>query len=290
MSIFSAGDFFSSRTAIIAGSGVLPVTVAKELEKRGQNPFLVLLRGEVDAALYHYEHCELSIVELAQLIKVLKEASICNIILAGGVEKRPLLRQLRLDWTTFLALPKLFRALRSGDDALLRAFIHIIEAYGFFVVGVHEILPDLLAPVAFNLTIRRATRKEKIDILLAAKAAKYLGQLDIGQAAVAINGRVVAVEGAEGTDGMLRRICEMRERKKIPPKGGVLVKCAKPQQDHRVDLPSIGPMTIMNMVKSGLSGVAVEANKSLILSVKETIAKANEYSLFIETFENFDHE
>ncbi|WP_336294396.1 LpxI family protein [Bartonella sp. CB169] len=290
MSISDARVFFSGRTAIIAGNGVLPINVAQELEKYGQNPFLVLLRDEADAVLYRYEHCELSIVELARLVKILKTAGICNIVLAGGVKKRPLLTQLRLDWTTFLALPKLIWALRSGDDALLKAFIRVIEAHGFCVIGAHEIVPDLLAPIKFNLTSRRATKKEKKDIFLAARAAKRLGQLDIGQAAVAINGRVIAVEGAEGTDNMLWRVCEMRERGQIPSKGGVLVKCAKPQQDHRVDLPSIGPVTIMNIAKSGLSGVAVEANRSLILSMKTTIEKANQYSLFIETFEKVDHE
>ncbi|WP_317993128.1 LpxI family protein [Bartonella gliris] len=278
------------RTAIIAGNGVLPITVAQALEKHGQNPFLVLLRDEADAVLYRYEHCELSIVELARLIKTLKAAAICNIVLAGGVKKRPLLRQLQPDWTTFLALPKILGALGRGDDALLKAFIRIVEAHGFCVLGVHEIVPDLLAPMKFDLTVQRATRKDKNDILLAADAAKLLGRLDIGQAAVAVNGRVVAVEGAEGTDNMLWRVCEMRERKQIPSKGGVLVKCAKPQQDHRVDLPSIGPATVMNAAKSGLSGIAVEANKSLILAAKATIEKANKHSLFIETFENFEHE
>ncbi|WP_336279162.1 LpxI family protein [Bartonella sp. CB175] len=290
MSVSDARSFLSGRTAIIAGNGVLPITVAQALERHGQNPFLILLRGEANAALYRYEHCELSIVELARLIKVLKAAEICNIVLAGGVKKRPLLTQLRPDWTTFLALPKLLMALRSGDDALLKAFIRIVESYGFCVIGAHEIVPDLLAPIEFKLTLRRATQKEKSDILLAAEAAKLLGRLDIGQAAVAIDGRVIAVEGAEGTDNMLWRICEMRERKQIPSKGGVLVKCAKPQQDHRVDLPSIGPGTIINIAKSGLYGVAVEANKSLILSAKATVEKANKHSLFIETFENLDHE
>lgn len=290
MLVSGARSIFSGRTAIIAGNGVLPIAVAQELEKNGQSPFLVLLRDEADAVLYGYEHCELSIVELARLVKVLKTAGICNIVLAGGVKKRPFLTQLQLDWTTLLALPKLIWALRGGDDALLKAFIRFIEAHGFCVLGAHEIVPDLLAPIEFNLTLRRATRKEKKDIFLAAEAAKLLGRLDIGQAAVAINGRVIAVEGAEGTDNMLWRVCEMRERGQIPPKGGVLVKCAKPQQDHRVDLPSIGPTTIMNIAKSGLFGIAVEANKSLILSVQTTVEKANKYSLFIETFEKFDHE
>ncbi|MET3589937.1 DUF1009 family protein [Bartonella silvatica] len=290
MPVSCARSLFSGRTAIIAGNGVLPVTVAQELERNGENPFLVLLRGEADAVLSRYENCELSIVELARLVKILKTAKICNIVLAGGVTKRPSLMQLRFDWTTFLALPKLIGALGRGDDALLKAFISVIEAYGFCVIGSHEIVPDLLAPIEFNLTSRRATQKEKKDIFLAAGAVKLLGQLDIGQAAVAVNGRVVAVEGAEGTDNMLWRVCEMRERGQIPPKGGVLVKCVKPQQDHRVDLPSIGPTTITNVAKSGLSGIAVEANKTLILSMKKTIESANKYSLFIETFERFDNE
>ncbi|WP_208440606.1 LpxI family protein [Bartonella raoultii] len=290
MPVSNVRNFLSGRTAIIAGSGVLPITIAQALEENKQNPFLVLLRDEADVVLRRYEHCELSVVELARLVKVLKAAKICNIVLAGGVKRRPLLTELRLDWATFLALPKLIGALRAGDDALLKAFISVIEGYGFRVVGAHEIVPDLLAPVGFDLTLRRATKKEKKDIFLAAKAAKLLGKLDIGQAAVAVNGRVIAVEGAEGTDNMLRRVYEMRERRQIPSKGGVLVKCAKPQQDHRVDLPSIGPETVKNAAKSGLSGIAVEANKSFILSAKTTIEKANEHSLFIETFERFDHE
>ncbi|MCZ2328359.1 LpxI family protein [Bartonella sp. F02] len=287
---FSARRFLAGRTAIIAGNGVLPIIIAQELEKHGQNPFLVLLRDEADTALYSYEHCELSIIELARLIKALKAAEVCNIILAGGVKKRPSLSQLRFDWPTLLALPKLCKALGKGDDALLRAFIQVIEKYGFFVIGAHEVVPDLLAPIEFNLTLRRATKKEKTDILLGSEAAKLLGQLDIGQAVVAINGRVIAVEGAEGTDNMLQRVCEMRKREQIPSKGGVLVKCAKPQQDHRVDLPSIGPTTMINIAKSGLVGVAVEANKSLILSLKETVEEANKHSLFIETFEKSNHE
>ncbi|MBX4336266.1 LpxI family protein [Bartonella raoultii] len=290
MPVSNVRNFLSQRTAIIAGSGVLPITIAQALEESGQNPFIVLLRDEADVILRCYEHCELSVVELARLVKVLKAAKICNIVLAGGVKRRPLLTELRLDWITCLALPKLISALKAGDDALLKAFIRVIEGYGFRVIGAHEIVPDLLAPVGFDLTLRRATQKEKKDIFLAVKVAKRLGELDIGQAAVAVNGRVVAVEGAEGTDNMLHRVYEMRKRRQIPSKGGVLVKCAKPQQDHRVDLPSIGPETVKNIAKSRLSGIAVEANKSLILSVKTTIEKANEYSLFIETFERFDHE
>ncbi|CBI76552.1 phosphatidate cytidyltransferase [Bartonella clarridgeiae 73] len=282
-------SFLSGRTAIIAGNGVLPIVVAQELEKRGQNPFIVLLRGEADVALYSYQHCELSIVELARLFKVLKATEIHNVILAGGVKKRPSLLQLRPDWTTLSALSKLFKALRSGDDTLLKAFIRVVEDRGFCVVGAHEVVPDLLAPIECNLTLQSATPKQSADILLAIEAARLLGRLDIGQAAVAIDGRVVAVEDSKGTDNMLKRVQEIRERQHLP-QGGVLVKCAKPQQDYRVDLPSIGPTTVINVAKSGLSGIAVEAKKSLILSLEKTIEEANKHSLFIETFRTTDNE
>ncbi|ALE03888.1 LpxI family protein [Bartonella ancashensis] len=289
MSLLCHKDHFSGRTAIIAGSGVLPIAVAKALEQRGSDPFIILLRGEVEPVLYAYEHCELSIVELARLLKVLKEKEICNVVLAGGVKRRPALFQLRFDWITLSILPKLLKVLKKGDDALLKTFVQIVESYGFCVVGAHEIVPDLLAPPEFDLTLRRASQKEKSDILLAVSAAKSLGRLDIGQAAVVIDGKVAALEGAEGTDAMLHQIYEMKKSGKVALQGGILVKCVKPQQDYRFDLPSIGPRTIINAAKSGLSGIAVEANKSLILSLRETVAEANKSKLFIETFEISDN-
>ena len=229
----------SGRTAIVAGSGILPIAVAKAIEETGEKPFLIPLKGEADPELYAYDHCEISVVQLARLIKALKKANITNVILAGGVKSRPNLADLRPDWTTLSALPKLFRALGQGDDALLKAFISVVEKYGFHVVGAHEVVPQLLAPKGFNLTKKRADEKNWRDIMLAAEAAAILGKLDIGQGAVAVKGRVVAVEGAEGTDNMLRRITEMRNEKRIPLKGGVLVKRAKEQQDERADLPTI---------------------------------------------------
>ncbi|MCT6872149.1 MAG: UDP-2,3-diacylglucosamine diphosphatase LpxI [Bartonella sp.] len=284
-----ANKVISGRTAIIAGSGVLPLAVAKAIEDNGEKPFLIPLKGEADSELYRYEHCEISVVQLARLIKALKGAKISNVILAGGVKSRPNLSDLRPDWTTISALPKLFHALGQGDDALLKAFIGVVEKYGFKVVGAHEVVPQLLAPIGFNLTKRRANDKEKRDIMRAAEAAALLGKLDIGQGAIAVRGRVVAVEGAEGTDNMLRRIKEMRAEKRIPLKGGVLVKRAKKQQDERADLPTIGPSTIINAHNCGLDGVAVEADRSFILSLKQTIEEADRCALFIETFGKDDY-
>lgn len=275
----------SPHIAIIAGNGLLPIEVAKSLAASGNPPFIFALRGEAAPELYQFEHQELSIVEFAEFIKTMKMRNIGRVILAGGVLNRPHLSDLRLDMPTLRALPKVIGALGKGDDALLRAFIRLLEGYGIKVIGAHEIVPDLLSPLpAQCLTKAHSNKSEQENIRLGAEAARLLGCLDVGQGGVAVGGRVVALEGAEGTDLMLGRVAELRASGRIPPRGGVLVKCAKPSQEERADLPAIGIMTVINADHAGLAGIAVEAGRSFVLGYQETIAEANKRGLFIETF------
>lgn len=274
----------AGRTAIIAGSGLLPLKVAESLEKQGNAPFIVGIKDEADPALYRYDHAEISLVEFRKLIGSLKASGARNVILAGGVRGRPHFAGLRLDGPTLAAIPRMLGALGRGDDALLRAFIGLIESYGFNVVGAHEIVPDLLAPAPGSLTATKPGKDDWHNIALAREAAHMLGVLDVGQAAVAVGGRVVALEGAEGTDAMLERIVQLRRSRRIPQKGGVLVKCAKPAQDERADLPGIGLSTVENVALADLSGIAVEEGKTFILGFGEAIAAANAKGIFIETF------
>src|SRR5690606_4568813 len=118
----------------------------------------------------------------------------------------------------------------KGDDGLLRSVIAAIEKQGIRVVGAHEIVPDLLAPVGV-LTRVHPTKADQRDISAASEAALAIGKLDIGQGAIAIGGRVVALEGIEGTEALLERTGAMRNHGRLAGKtGGVLVKCSKPQQ------------------------------------------------------------
>lgn len=276
----------AGRTAIVAGNGQLPVAVAESLRKLGDNPLIVAIKGEAEPELYAGEHAEISIVELGGLVKILKAEGISNVVLAGGIRHRPEFRAaLRPGNGNLVALYRFLRAFRLGDDGLLRAVIATIESYGFRVLGAHEIVPDILAPAPGTLTRKRADQESVANMHAARQAAIMIGSLDIGQAAIAIGRRVVALEGVEGTDAMLQRVAELRHAKRINRKGGVLVKCAKPQQEVRADLPAIGVSTVENAVKAGLKGIAIEARRTLILGYGETVAAANKAGLFIETFE-----
>jgi len=120
------------------------------------------------------------------------------------------------------------------------------------------------------------------DIEKAASAAMALGALDVGQGAVCVGGRVVALEGVEGTDRMLERVAALRAEGRISARRkGVLVKLCKPQQDVRADLPSIGVSTVDNARKAGLAGIAVEAGRALVLDRQAMIATADASGLFV---------
>src|SRR5262249_37865436 len=115
------------------------------------------------------------------------------------------------------------------------------------------------------------------DISRGVEAAKALGALDIGQSVVVQQGMVLGVEAIEGTDALIARSAGLRREGKGPG----LVKIAKPQQDNRYDLPTIGPDTIEAVARAGFSGVALEAGRSLLLEREKTISLADKAGLFI---------
>ncbi|WP_353641515.1 UDP-2,3-diacylglucosamine diphosphatase LpxI [Mesorhizobium sp. WSM2239] len=275
----AAGD----RVAVVAGSGRLPVTIAKSLAEAGHSPFVVMLAGEAgdDLALASFEHEWLALEEIGALLPLLKHRKITHVVLAGGVSRRPHWRQIRPTLALLRILPRILMALARGDDGLLRVIIGQIEAEGFKVIGAHEVVPDLLAPEGL-MTRARPMKGDAADLDAALAAARAIGALDIGQAAVAIGGRVVALEGVEGTDGLLERVKELRHHGRIGGrKRGVLVKCAKPGQELRADLPGIGPATVDAAHAAGLAGIGVEAGHSLVLDFGETVKRADALGLFV---------
>jgi DUF1009 family protein len=277
--LFGPGD----RVALIAGSGQLPVDVAAGLAKAGNAPFVIVIDGEgVDRSAFEtYEYSQLAPEEVGKLVPLLKRSGITHVVMAGGVSRRPSLRKIKWTLPLLSLLPQVANALRRGDNTLLSAVVGHLEQNGIRVVGAHEILPDLLARQGV-MTKVRPFASDQGDIDAALEAALAIGRLDIGQAAVAIGGRAVALEGVEGTDGLLERVKALRANGRIAGiRRGVLVKCAKPGQELRADLPTIGPATITRAHAAGLAGVAVEAERAFVLEFGTTINHADALGLFV---------
>lgn len=270
------------RVAIISGSGRLPADVASGLERLGHRPFVVLLDGEADGMAFEgHEAVTVSLENFASILPTLKQRGVSHVVLAGGVARRPELRRLKPGWALLSILPDVARALRQGDDGLLTKVVRILEGRGFRVLGAHEVVPDLLASEG-RIGAVCALDADKRDLDAALAAARAIGALDIGQAAVAIGGRAVALEGIEGTDGLLERVKALRGHGRIAGvRRGVLVKCAKVGQELRADLPAIGPATVEAAHAAGLAGIGVEAGRALVLDQAETVRQADALGLFV---------
>jgi len=276
-----------AKVAIIAGSGMLPHSVVDALQASARRPLVVAIEGEAtfDPAPDRYDLLPVKLEHVGLLMPRLKREGVTHLVMAGGIRRRPPLTSLRIRPKVLLFLPKLLWAYARGDDDLLSTLIGWVESHGIIVVGAHEVAPELLAPDQV-MTRAKPTAADEKDISAALEAARAIGRLDIGQAAIAVGGRVVALEGIEGTDGLLERMKDLRSHGRLAgKKRGVLVKCAKPGQESRADLPSIGPRTVVDAHAAGLAGIAVEAGRSFILETGETVRLANELGLFLLGYE-----
>lgn len=272
----------SGRLGIIAGSGLLPVYVADAARRAGEDPLIIALRHESDGRFDGYERVEIGVGDMAGLKAALARGPVRRVVLSGGVRRRPELREIRPTLATLSKVPGIVRTLLSGgDDTVLQMVIRLIEAHGASVIGAHEVAPDLIAQLGPLGTVAPDEEARK-DIARATAAAIALGALDVGQGAVSIGGRIVALEGVEGTDRMLERVADLRREGRISPRRrGVLVKMCKPTQDVRADLPTIGRSTIVNAAAAGLAGIAVEAGRALVLERTDLVDAANEAGLFV---------
>jgi DUF1009 family protein len=272
-----------SRVGIVAGSGSLPVNVADSLASAGLNPFIVALDGEADRLvdLQRHDAIVVPIEAAGPAFDRMRANGVTHAVLAGGVRRRPKLSALKWTPRMLRALPSLAWELTLGDDGILRAVMRHMEAAGISLVGAHEIVPDLLAR-AGPMTRATPSAEDRRNIEAGLQAAQAIGQLDIGQAAIAVGGRVVALEGIEGTDGLLERMADLRGHGRLAGKaGGALVKCSKPDQDLRADLPAIGVRTVWDAKRAGLNGIALEANRAFVLDYEATVEAADAAGIFI---------
>ncbi|UXT89131.1 LpxI family protein [Agrobacterium pusense] len=270
------------RLAIVAGSGQLPLYVANAAREMGEDPFIVRLRDDSRFDWSGFDNAVISVGDVAGLGRLLRDNRVDRVVLSGAVARRPEWREIRPTVAILLKLPSIVKTLLSGgDDAVLQMVIKIIGTLGAKVIGAHEIAPGLLATTGAFGTQKPAEDDLK-DISRAAEAALALGKLDVGQGAVSVGGRIVALEGVEGTDAMLLRVAALRAEGRISPRRrGVLVKLCKPQQDVRADLPTIGIETVENAQQAGLAGIAVEAGRALVLDRDAMLKAADQAGIFV---------
>jgi len=278
MTSSAAGDPLT----IIAGGGSVPAHVAAAAMRAGRPVLVVALKGEADPSVEAFPHEWLGWGDLGRLDTLLTERKARDLVLVGNIRVRPDFKSIKLDLATLKSLKDILAIVIGGDNDVLSGTIKFFERRGQRIIGAHEIAPDLVAGTG-PLGRRKPGRGDAADATVAMRAARAIGAIDAGQAAVAINGRVVALEAAEGTDRMLARLKELREsgRVKWSGRAGVLAKCPKPMQDLRVDMPTIGPRTIEAVIDAGLAGIVLTAGTVMIVEREAVVRRADEAGVFL---------
>lgn len=272
----------SRRIGIVAGGGTLPFAVAASLQQRGDQPVLLAIKGYCDPQLVScWRHHWVNIGRLGQFLDLLR-AEQCNEIVCVGSLVRPALSDIRLDWRTIRAMPSLMAAFRGGDDHLLTGVARILETHGVHFVGVGDVAPALMMPEGV-ITRRVPDPDASRDIEKGRAVLLATSAFDIGQAAIVVDGHVMALEDIEGTDALLGRVARLRAERKIRAAEGrgVLVKTPKRGQDLRFDLPALGPRTIEGVANAKLAGIAVTAGRTLIAESEALVAAADQAGLFV---------
>lgn len=260
----------------------MPLAVARAAVADGRPVHIVAIRGEADQSVEQYSHQWVSWGEIGAILRGLRQDDCREMVIIGSVT-RPDLTAIKFDFGAILNLPRLLKlVVAGGDDAVLTNVVRFFEDKGHVVKGAHEIARDLVASVG-TLSSAKPRRGDELDIVRGFQVVSTMGDYDIGQACVSAREHVIAVEAAEGTDRMLNRCGELRQwgkrvgRKRV----GVLVKCPKPRQELRVDMPVIGTKTVELAAKAGLAGIAILAGKVMIADRAEMLALADAEGLFV---------
>lgn len=254
------------KLGIIAGGGDLPRQLLQFCKENSIEQTIIGIKNHVD---HVSPDAVFRLGRAGAMLRFFKNNDVSDIVFIGSVTK-PSLFNLWPDFRTLRFLLKNYKCF-CGDDALLKAIRSALEAEGFNVRGIHQFLPELLMPEGILGEITVGS-KFQADIQLGLKESQKLGQDDIGQAVIVKEGSVIAREDRKGTNAMIKKYGE---------EGAILVKTCKPQQDHDLDLPTLGLNTVKQCADKKMAGIVGHAGLSLTVDRKSMIERANKAGMFI---------
>ncbi len=268
-----------SPLAILAGGGDFPLLVAEAAASQGRSVLIFGIVGEASDRITTFPHIWLRRGQLGLLFGQMRRHGIVDLVMIGGIRERRMPRVSEVDLGGLWGVISNIRLLRHGDDSVLRFLARVIESRGFRVVGAADVAPRLAIDAGVK-TASMPEAKDWRDIDVGLAAAKAHGATDRGQAVIARDGAIVLRETSAGTDAMLSAAMRSAEEQTTTA-SGVLVKCLKPTQDRRLDMPAIGPETVERAAAAGLRGIAVGAGETLVADLPAVIAALDRLGMFL---------
>ena len=258
---------------LIFGETNFPVQILKRIKRRHLKYLIVDLTKKRKFRKDRYSHT-VSIGQLGKIIKIFKENK-CRKVLFAGKVKKPNFSKIRLDFKGIYYIPRIIRSSKLGDAAILKEIIKILKQEKIRTISSLTFNPELTLKKGDYSKIK-PNREDKIDIKKAITTLNRLGKYNFSQGAVVRNRKVVAIEGNDGTQKMLKR-CKSKKFKNQ----GVLVKFPKKKQDLRIDLPTVGFKTLTQCQSAGLKGIVLKSKQNVFLERQKSIRFAAKNKMFI---------
>jgi UDP-2,3-diacylglucosamine hydrolase len=259
-----------SKIGIVAGGGSLPQKVIQFCNTNHIEHFTVAIEGQADIERLRACGCPYQVMRIGEagsIIAVFKERGYQDLVIIGSV-KRPKLMQMKPDMRTVSFFARLgFKAL--GDDGLLKAVRAELEGDGFVLHAIQDFMPELLMPR--GVIVGEPSLRHGEDVTIGLAASRKIGVEDIGQSVVVCDGTVIGTEDSSGTNALIKRCARQ---------GAILVKSSKPQQDRKLDMPTIGRETITLCASLGYAGIAAEAGGVLVADYEEMKEAAQNAKMF----------
>jgi len=282
-----AFDLRGETIGILAGWGRYPVMVAEAIRRHGGRTAILEVRGHADADLEPLAdiHGTVGLARVGTALEFFRRHGVGRVTMAGKIHKVKLFargawRHHIPDWTALkIFWPHFITKRRDNrDDALLGLIAATFDAAGVLICPATDFAPELLA-VAGTLAGRGLSTVEAADVAFGWRLAKQLGAHDIGQTVVVRNRAPIALEAIEGTDECIRRAGRL-----CPSGGLVVVKVAKPKQDLRFDMPTVGIGTLESLAAAGARVLAIEAEKTILVDADALMSFAEKHGITIASF------
>ena len=258
---------------LIFGDTDFPKEILKTVKKKNIDHLIIDLskskQFKKDKKSY-----SVSIGQFGKIINILRENNCKKVLFAGKVNK-PNFSKLKLDLKGIFYVPRIIKASKIGDAAILKEIIKILANNKIKTENSLKFNPELTLKKG-NYSKTKPNNQDKLDIKTAIKTLNDLGQYSYSQGVVVRGKKVVSVEGKSGTEKMLKHSKSIKFRNH-----GVLVKFPKKKQDLRVDLPTIGLKTLKQCKTAGLKGIVIKSKQNVFLDKNKCINFANKNKMFI---------
>ena len=257
---------------LFLGEKQLPIEILYKIKKKKIKYFIIDLTKN-NKFKKNKNSFFISIGKFGKIINLIKSKKCKKVIFAGNIDK-PTISKLKLDLKGLYYIPRIVRASKLGDAAILRELIKILAENKIKVIKLNTFNPELTLKKGC-LTKNKPTKLDKKNINNGIQFLKRSNAYNHSQALVIGDDKIISLEKRKGTKHMLKSIKKTKDKKNI------LIKLPKSKQDLRVDLPTIGLDTIKDCKKVGIKGIVLKANQNIFLDKRKSISYANNNKIFI---------